>query len=129
MEILEAQKLRISSLGQQQLKSKSEDMEAGVKVGKVQVEVTTSGREEVEVKKRKVEKSKRESFNGSYMQIASWAEHILSRLENGLSGGLEVEDQRFLHEETEAEVEIKTFRLKSQFVTKPSIDGSGEAAR
>ena len=70
MEILEAQKLRISSLGQQQLKSKSEDMEAGVKVGKVQVEVTTSGREEVEVevKKRKVEKSKRESFNGSYMQ-------------------------------------------------------------
>ena len=108
MEILEAQKLRISSLGQQQLKSKSEDMEAGVKVGKVQVEVTTSGREEVEVevKKRKVEKSKRESFNGSYMQIASWAEHILSRLENGLSGGLEVEDQRFLHEETEAEVEI-----------------------
>ena len=112
MEILEAQKLRISSLGQQQLKSKSEDMEAGVKVGKVQVEVTTSGREEVEVevKKRKVEKSKRESFNGSYMQIASWAEHILSRLENGLSGGLEVEDQRFLHEETEAEVEIKTLQ-------------------
>ena len=112
MEILEAQKLRISSLGQQQLKSKSEDMEAGVKVGKVQVEVTTSGREEVEVevKKRKVEKSKRESFNGSYMQIASWAEHILSRLENGLSGGLEVEDQRFLHEETEAEVEIITLQ-------------------
>ena len=112
MEILEAQKLRISSLGQQQLKSKNEDMEAGVKVGKVQSEVTTSGREEVEVevKKRKVEKSKRESFNGCYMQIASWAEHILSRLENGLSGGLEVEDQRFLHEETEAEVEIKTLQ-------------------
>ena len=55
---------------------------------------------------RKVEKSKRESFNGSYIQITSWAEHILSRLENGLSGGLEVEDQRFLHEETEAEVGI-----------------------
>ena len=106
MEILEAQKLRISSLGQQ-FKSKSEDWE-GVKVGNVQVEVITSSREEVEVevKKRKVEKSKRESFNGSYIQIASWAEHILSRLENGLSGGLEVEDQRFLHEETEAEVGI-----------------------
>ena len=103
MEILEAQKLRISSLGQQ-FKSKSEDWE-GVKVGNVQVEVITSSREEVEVKKRKVEKSKRESFNGSYVQISSWAEHILSRLENGLSGGLEVEDQRFLHEETEAEVE------------------------
>ena len=103
MEILEAQKLRISSLGQQ-FKSKSEDWE-GVKVGNVQVEVITSSREEVEVKKRKVEKSKRENFNGSYVQISSWAEHILSRLENGLSGGLEVEDQRFLHEETEAEVE------------------------
>ena len=103
MEILEAQKLRISSMGQQ-FKSKSEDLE-GVKVGNVQVEVITSSREEVEVKKRKVEKSKRESFNGSYVQISSWAEHILSRLENGLSGGLEVEDQRFLHEETEAEVE------------------------
>ena len=55
-------------------------------------------------KRRKVEKIKRESFNGSYTQIASWAEHILSRLENGLSGNLDVEDQRFLHEETEAEV-------------------------
>ena len=108
MEILEAQKLRISSLGQK-FKSKTEDIERE-KVGKVEVEVTTSSRDEVEVevKKRKVEKSKRESFNGSYMQISSWAEHILSRLENGLSGGLEVEDQRFLHEETEAEVEIAT---------------------
>ena len=101
IQILEAQKLRISSLGQQ-FKSKSEDLQGA------KVEVITSSREEVEVevKKRKVEKSKRESFNGSYVQIASWAEHILSRLENGLSGGLEVEDQRFLHEETEAEVEI-----------------------
>ena len=106
MEILEAQKLRISSLGQK-FKSKSEDLKGG-KVGKV--ELTSSSREEVEVevKKRKVEKSKRESFNGSYMQISSWAEHILSRLENGLAGGLEVEDQRFLHEETEAEVGIAT---------------------
>ena len=100
IQILEAQKLRISSLGQQ-FKSKSEDLQGA------KVEVITSSREEVEVevKKRKVEKSKRESFNGSYVQISSWAEHILSRLENGLSGGLEVEDQRFLHEETEAEVE------------------------
>ena len=82
-----------------------------MEVGKVQAEVITSSREEVEVevKKRKVEKNKRESFNGSYVQISSWAEHILSRLENGLSGGLEVEDQRFLHEETEAEVEITEF--------------------
>ena len=104
MEILEAQKLRISSLGQQ-FKSKSEHVEL-VEVEKVQVEAAASSRVdvEVEVKRRKVEKSKRESFNGSYIQIASWAEHILSRLENGLSGGLEVEDQRFLHEETEAEV-------------------------
>ena len=103
MEILEAQKLRISTLGQK-FKSKSEDLEV------VNVEMTSNSREEVEVevKKRKVEKSKRESFNGSYMQIASWAEHILSRLENGLAGGLEVEDQRFLHEETEAEVGIAT---------------------
>ena len=105
MEILEAQKLRISSLGQQ-FKSKSEHVEL-VEAEKVQVEAAASSRVdvEVEVKRRKVEKSKRESFNGSYIQIASWAEHILSRLENGLSGGLEVEDQRFLHEETEAEVE------------------------
>ena len=106
MEILEAQKLRISSLGQQ-FKSKSEHVEL-VEVEKVQVEAAAISRVdvEVEVKRRKVEKSKRESFNGSYIQIASWAEHILSRLENGLSGGLEVEDQRFLHEETEAEVGI-----------------------
>ena len=106
MEILEAQKLRISSLGQQ-FKSKSEHVEL-VEVEKVQVEAAASSRVdvEVEVKRRKVEKSKRESFNGSYVQISSWAEHILSRLENGLSGGLEVEDQRFLHEETEAEVGI-----------------------
>ena len=97
MEIVEAQKLRISNLGQQ-FKSKSAEAE------KMPVEVAGKGREEVEVKRRKVEKIKRESFNGSYTQIASWAEHILSRLENGLSGNLDVEDQRFLHEETEAEV-------------------------
>ena len=99
MEIVEAQKLRISSLGQQ-FKSKSAEAE------KMPVEVAGKGREEVEVevKRRKVEKIKRESFNGSHTQIASWAEHILSRLENGLSGNLDVEDQRFLHEETEAEV-------------------------
>ena len=99
MEIVEAQKLRISSLGQQ-FKAKSAEAE------KMPVEVAGKGREEVEVevKRRKVEKIKRESFKGSYTQIASWAEHILNRLEIGLSGNLDVEDQRFLHEETEAEV-------------------------
>ena len=104
MEIVEAQKLRISSLGQQ-FKSKSAEAE------KMPVEVAGKGREEVEVevKRRKVEKIKRESFKGSYTQIASWAEHILNRLEIGLSGNLDVEDQRFLHEETEAEVMGENF--------------------
>ena len=57
----------------------------------------------VSSKKRKVTGTRRISFESSYARISGWAEHILSRLEDGVAG-LELVDQQFLHEETEAEV-------------------------
>ena len=59
--------------------------------------------EAVSSKKRKVTSTRRISFESSYARISGWADHILSRLEDGVAG-LELVDQQFLHEETEAEV-------------------------
>jgi len=100
IEILEAQKQRISSLG---IEFKSVAKSELDKQGRQKKERDISPDDVVSSKKRKVTGTRRISFESSYARISGWAEHILSRLEDGVAG-LELVDQQFLHEETEAEV-------------------------
>lgn len=117
VEILEAQKQRISSLGIE-FKSVSRaetEKQSRLKKGENEHVLSwfsapllfpdrdISPDEAVSSKKRKVTSSRRISFESSYARISSWAEHILSRLQDGVSE-LALVDQQFLHEETEAEV-------------------------
>ena len=67
--------------------------------------------EAVSSKKRKVTSTRRISFENSYARITGWAEHILTRLEDGVAG-LELVDQQFLHEETEAEVKSQEEKVE-----------------
>ena len=81
-----------------------------------QFDVTYSDRdispnEAVSSKKRKVTSTRRISFENSYARISGWAEHILTRLEDGVAG-LELVDQQFLHEETEAEVKSQEEKVE-----------------
>ena len=55
--------------------------------------------------------SRRISFESSYARISGGAAHILTRLEDG-GAGLELVDQQFLHEETEAEVKSQEEKVE-----------------
>ena len=55
------------------------------------------------MKKIEVSSVRYEKNEKSVSQLTCWADHILTRLDDGLQR-LDLEDQQLLHEETEAEV-------------------------
>ena len=67
--------------------------------------------EEVSVKKLKVTSDICEKYEARVSRISCWADHILTRLDEGLER-LDLVDQQLLYEETEAEVRSQEEKTK-----------------